>query len=274
MKMWVFFFLLGGSAVASEGTKDVYLWKGKHSLIGETLSIPHSLIVTSYTHSVSSDVFQKVNRVLVAPYLDGANCSLNKDQYFSRRVEGILPPKTPLEIIKEFHVLKDSGLLRSFVLKLIDFFGIPGKGGPSIYYLVKDLKNQQFIMNSLVYFVTYGSSRYKKATRIISDFTEAGKSIQNILLNFELSKEGDKKCGYGWPEGQEPKRMNPKEELKIIMEKALQRIKKYRPVYVFEDVRSRSNQIEVNVDDKALVFLILNSSPLRIKEISLVGDPL
>ena len=66
----------------------------------------------------------------------------------------------------------------------------------------------------------------KKAARIISDFTEAGKSIQNILLNFELSKEGDKKCGYGWPEGQEPKRMNPEEELKIIMEKALQRIKK------------------------------------------------
>lgn len=118
--------------------------------------------------------------MLVAPYLDGANCSLNKDQYFSRRVEGILPPKTPLEVIKVFHVLKDPGLLRTFVLKLIDFFGIPGKGGPSIYYLVRDLENQQFVMNSVVYFVTYGSPRYKKAARIIFDFTEAGKYIQRF----------------------------------------------------------------------------------------------
>ena len=273
MWIWVFFFLLGGAAVASEETKDIYLWKGEHSLIGETLSIPHPLIVTGYD-SVPSDVFQRVNRVLVAPYLDGANCSLNKDQYFSRKVEGILPLKTPLKVIKAFHVLKDPGLLRTFVLKLIDFFGVPGKGGPSIYYLVKDLKNQKFIMNSVVYFVTYGSTRYKKAVRIISDFIERGQTVQKVLLNFELSKESDEKCGYGWPKGKEPKRMKPAKEMKMIMEKALQVMEKYRSVYVFEHVRSHPNQIKVNVDDKALFFLILNSSPLRIKDISLVEGPL
>lgn len=47
MRIWFFFFLLGGSAFASEGVKDIYLWKGEHSLIGETLSIPHSLVVTN-----------------------------------------------------------------------------------------------------------------------------------------------------------------------------------------------------------------------------------
>ena len=274
MRIWFFSFLLGWPSFASEGTEDIYLWKGNHSLIGEIISIPHPLIVTSYTQPASSDVFQRVNRVLAAPYLDGALCSLNKDQYFSRKVEGILPPKTPLEIIKAFHVLKDPGLLRTFVLKLIDFFGVPGKGGPSIYYLVKGLKDQEFIIASSVYFYTYGSPRAKKAARIISDFTEVDQNIQRILLRFELSKEGDEKCGYGWPKGQEPKRMKPTEEMKIIMEKVLQMMEKYSSAYVFENISSHSNQTEVNVNDKALVFLILNSSPLRIKNISLVKDHL
>ena len=156
--------MFGLDSSASEGTKDVYLWKGKHSLIGKTISIPHPLIVTSYVQPVSSDIFQKVNRLLKVPYLDGGYCSVTKDQYFLRRVEGILPPKTPLIVIKAFHVLENPGLLRTLILKLIDFMEVPGKGGPAIYYLVRTSKNQEFIINSNAYFYTYGSQQAKKSS--------------------------------------------------------------------------------------------------------------
>ena len=270
MSIWVFFFLFGWFFSVSAGAEEVYLWKGEHSLIEKTISIPHPLIITSYTKPVSSDIFHKVNRILKAPYLDGGDCSLNKDQYFSRRVKGILSPKTPLIVIKAFHVLKNPGLLRKLILKLTDFMEIPGKGGPAIYYLVKGLNNQDFIVDSVIYFSTYGSSRAKKAVRIISNFTEANKKIQRVLLKFELSKEHDEKCGYGWPKGQEPKRMKPTTEIKILMERTLRIIEENRLIYTFKNVNSHSNQIEVDVDYKALTFLILNSSPLRIKSISLI----
>ena len=219
---------------------------------------------------MSSDLFQRVNRFLKVPYLDGGNCSVNKDQYFSRKVEGILVPNTPLTVIKAFHVLETPGLFRTLIVKLIDFMGIPGKGGPEIYYLVRDLNSQEFIIASSPYFYTYGSPRAKKAARIIFDFTGKDKGIQRVLLTFELSKEFDEKCGYGYPEGQEPKRINPKEEMKMLIEQALQFIETYKSSYAFQDIIRRSNQIEMDVGDKALGFLLLNSSPLRIKDIALV----
>ena len=272
MAIWVFFFLFGwlASASDSERAEDIYLWKGKHSLIDETISIPHPLIVTSYTQPIASDIFQRVNKILKAPYLDGGQCSLNKDPYFSRRVEGILPPKTPLAVIKAFYVLKKSGLFRKLILKLIDFMEIPGKGGPEIYYLVRTLKNQEFIIASSTYFYTYGSLQAKKAACIISDFTEGDEEIQRVLLRFELSKTHDEKCGYGWPKGQEPKRIKPTEETKILMKRTLRIIEENRSVYTFKKVNNHINQIEVDIDYKSLAFLILNSSPLRIKDISLI----
>ena len=269
MVIWILFFLLGWSSSASAEVEDVYLWK-RHSLIDKTISVPHPLIITSYTKPVSLDVFQRVNGFLRASYLDGGRCSINKGKYFSKKVKGIIAPNTPLTVIKVFHVLKNLGLFEKFIMKLIDFKGGPEKVGPELYYLVRDLNSHEFIVASGSCFYTYGSPGSKKAARIISDFTGKNKGIQRVLLTFELSKDFDEKCGYGYPKGQEPKRINPKEEMKMLIEQALQFIETYKSSYAFQDIIRRSNQIEMDVGDKALAFLLLNSSPLRIKDISLV----
>ena len=274
MSIWIFFFLFGWSSFALEEGEVVYLWKGKNSLIDQTVSIPQPLIIINYTQPEPSTPFQNINRFLKPPHLDGKVCAAIKDQLFSQKIEGILPPNTPLKITKAFTIINNPGFIRNLVVKLMDFNGIGVKGGPLTYYIAMDSENKEFIINEItasnINFYIYNWSPSKKAARIISDFTKRGEQTQRVSLTFELSKEHDEKCGYGWPKGQEPKRMKPEEEMQILIEKTLKTIEESSSLYVFKNINSNSNQIAVDVNDKSLAFLILNSSPLRIKNISLI----
>ena len=122
----------------------------------------------------------------------------------------------------------------------------------------------------MLIFIPTGLNKPKKAAHIIFDFTEADQEIQRVLLRFELSKERDEKCGYGWPKGQEPKRIEPSKEIKTLIERTLRIMEENKSAYTFKKVKSHVNQIKMDIDYKSLAFLILNSSPLRIKDISLV----
>lgn len=265
------FILLGWFSPVSAELEDVYLWKSKHSLKGQNISIPHYLIITNYTRA--SPLLRKVNRFLYPPYLEGRECSVNRDIYFSLKVQDVLPPNTPLDVIEVFYVRKDPGLMEKLMFKILDFKGIGIKGGPTTYCLARDSKNREFILREITAykpnFYLYKSLPAKKAANILSLWTNQDQQTKKVLLTFELTKEHNKKCGWGWPKGKEPKIMKPEEEIKILMEKAVQFMKKNGPLYTFEDIHIRSDQVEVALGEKALAFLILNSSPLRIKDISL-----
>ena len=274
MFTWLFFCLFSCFSATSAEFEDVYLWKGKYSLKDQSISIPQYLIITSY-HSPPSALFQKVNRFLVPPSLDGGECSANRDRYFSRKVKAILPPKTSLKVIEAFHILKDPGLIRKLVVKLLDFKGIGVKGGPATYYLVRDSQKKEFILNEIIAyepnFYFYDSLPAKRVANILSHFTKPNQEARKVLLSFELTEEHNEKCGWGWPKGQKPERMEPEKEIKVLMERSVQFMQKHSSLYTFEDIQSHSDQVEVRLDNKALAFLILNSSPLRIKDISLLN---
>ena len=97
-----------------------------------------------------------------------------------------------------------------------------------------------------------------------------GERRQRISLQFEDIREYDEKCGYyRFPE--EQIQINPTEEIKNSIEAAFKLVKTHSEDYNFENVKIRSNQIEMDVSYKGLAFLILNSSPLHIKNISIQG---
>lgn len=269
--VFFFFILFGRFPPVSAELEDVYLWKSKHSLKGQTISIPHYLIITNYTRA--SPLLRKVNRFLYPPYLEGGECSVNRDIYFSLKVKGVLPPNTALEVIEMFYVRKDPGLIEKLMFKILDFKGIGIKGGPAAYCLARDLENREFILREIIAykpnFYLYNSLPAKRAANILSHWTEQGQKTKKVLLTFELTKEHNEKCGWGWPKGKKPKIMKPEKEIKILMEKAVQFMKKNSSFYTFEDINIRSDQVEAALGEKALAFLILNSSPLRIKDISL-----
>ena len=276
--MFICFFLFGWPSFVLGELQDVYLWKNKHSLKGQKTSIPQYLIITSHIQPTSSPLFQEVNSFLIPPQLEGGNCSVNRDKYFSRKakVDGVLPPNTALEVIEVFYVLQDPGLIEKLILKILDFKGIGIKGGPTTYCLARDTENREFILRETITykpnFYLYNALPAKRAANIISHFTKGDQKTKKVLLTFELTKEHDEKCGWGWPEGQEPKRMEPEEEIRVLMEKVMQFMKKNSSLYTFEGIRSHFDQVEVSLSEKALAFLILNSSPLRIKEISLADE--
>ena len=274
MLIWFLFFLFGWSSFTS-GLEDVYLWKGKYSLKDQKISIPQYLIIRSYARSIPSPLFQKVDSFLIPPYLEGGECSVNRDIYSLQKIKGVLPPNTPFKAIRGFYVLQNPGLIKKLIHKVLDFRGVGIKGGPATYYLVRDSKNKEFILNETIAyepnFYRYKSLPAKRAANILSHLTEQNQETKKVLLTFELTKEHNEKCGWGWPKGKEPKRIKPKEEIKILKERILQFMQKNNSPYIFENIQSRFDQMELDLNRKALAFLILNSSPLRIKNISLVN---
>lgn len=271
-----FFFLFGWGAFASIELEDVYLWKSENSLEGQSISIPHYLIIASYPRSVPSTLFQEVDRFLIPPYLSGGQCSSNRDLYFMRKVKGVLPPNTHLEVTEAFYVLKNPVFMQKLTHKILHFIGIGFKGGPLTYYLARDSKNKQFILNEIITyepnFYNYDSLSAQRAANILSHFTEKNQETQQVSLTFELTDEHNKKCGWGWPKGEEPKKIKPKEEIKILMRKVVEFMQKHISFYVFENIQIHSDQLELTLNRNALAFLILNSSPLRIKNISLINE--
>ena len=265
------FSCLGGFFSVSAELEDVYLWKGKHSLKDQKISIPQYLIITGYARP--SPLFQKAEGFLIPPYLEGEECSVYSGIYFSKKVKGVFPPNTPLEVIEAFHVLKDPGLIEKLIIKILDFKGIGVKGGPVTYCLVRGPANREFILRETITyrpnFYRYNSPSAQRAANILSHFKGRDRKTKKVLLTFELTKEHNEKCGWGWPKGEEPKIPKPEEEIKVLMERAMQFMKTNSSLYTFENILSHSDQVEVDLGEKALAFLVLNSSPLRIKDISL-----
>ena len=280
-----FFSLFSYSPFASAEVRNIYLWD--NACVGDkkspTIFVPQYLVI-------------KGDKFLVAPVLDGGECSSAKNNYFSAKVDGILPPKTPLKRTKAFFRVEDKGWLAgwgyTWLLNFLSIIGpyIPlGRGGiaPTPYCIVEDPEKREFITDvftaSEVSFYKYGSQGEKKAKNILARFTESEKT-KKVLLSFELEKEHNEKCGYAtweymnelkkkypdkkadyWPKMKRP--VKPEKEIKILMERSLKFMEKHRHLYIFEDIQARSDKIEVRLDSKGLAFLILNSSPLRIKNI-------
>jgi len=266
-------FFFGWFSFASKGPVDVYLWKGENSLKGQIIVIPQYLIIASYARAIPSALFQKVDNFLIPPFLDGRECSANRDLYFSRKVKGVLPPSASLQTVEAFHVLRDPTFTQKLMYKLLNFKGIGIKGGPITYYLVTDSSNEKFILTETIAyepnFYRYNSEPAKRAAHILSRFTGRDQEIKRVLLTFELTEEHNEKCGWGWPKGKEPKKVKPEEEIKIVKKRTIKFLEKHNSLYTFENIQSQTNQIELGVNKKSLAFLILNSSPLRIKNISL-----
>lgn len=273
--MFVYFFLFffGWFSFGSEKFVDVYLWKSENSLKGQNITIPQYLIIASYARAIPSALFQKVDNFLIPPFLDGRECSVNSDLYFLRKVKGVLPPSTSLQAVEALHALRNPTFMQKLMYKFLHFKGIGIKGGPITYYLVTDSTNEEFILTETIAyepnFYRYNSQPARRAALILSHFTEKDQEIKRVLLTFELTEEHNEKCGWGWPKGKEPKKIKPEEEIKIVKERAIQFLEKHSSLYTFEHIQSQTNQIELGVNKKSLAFLILNSSPLRIKNISL-----
>ena len=269
LKIWILFLF---SIVPAYGAKDVDLWKD--SLLNKTVQVPHPLIVISdFQHT--SPIITKLNRLIMAPFLDGRRCGITNKAVFSDRIEKILPANTPLITTRVFKVVRNPGVIRNLVIKLMSLKELGVKGGPPTYYLVKYSDEEQSAVSVIrIYdglFYIYKGTGARKAAHVMAEFAEKGEGLKRVLLHFENIREYDKKCGYyRFPE--EQKKINPAKEMKESIEAALELIETHSQNYDFGNIEVRKGQIEMDVSYKGLVFLILNSSPLHIKDINLVTE--
>lgn len=260
--------------LAQGSLEEVYLWKGKNSSIGKTVQFPYPLIVTFYSTipKNSSPLEKEINRFLQNPYLEGKTCGSQRSIISPMHVEKILPSQTKLTILKAYYKVEKINFFRKLILKFTSFKDLIFKGGPLMYFLLSNSKGEKFISNRIVisgvlsYMYQDKKGKGGRAKHIIEKLKN---SNQRVIISFESSKEYNYKCGYKTPQG-EVVVMDPQKELPLFVEETYKLITKLSSSYKFEKIRKLKQTIEVDLDENALGLLIINSSSLRIKNITIL----
>ena len=250
----------------------------KHSYLNKTVKIPHPLVIISdFENIISSPAFKKINRLALAPFLDGREChSGEKHPYIqSFRVYRILPENTPFELIQAFMIDERFSLLEKFIFKTLSLFEMGVKGGPPLYFVAKDSTDEKFTINELrvinEMFYLYSpsgdsSSSAGKARAILKAFKTRESHLQTISLEIETYQEFfDEKCQfYQSPEDQKKNKQWPQ-----MAFQALSQFVSQQTSYTFKNMELNGKYIKLEVDEASLAFLLLNSSHLSIKNIVL-----
>ena len=181
LKIWILSLF---SIIPACGAEDVDLWKD--SLLNQTIQVPHPLIVISDFQHVSSPTIIRLNRLIVAPFLNGRKCGVTGKTIFSGQIEKILPKNTPLKTTRVFKVVKDPGFMRSLTIKLMSLKELEVKGGPPTYYLVKDSDEELSAVSDIrIYdglFYLYNGINAKKAAHVMAEFKKkGGEAAKNII---------------------------------------------------------------------------------------------
>ena len=249
----------------------------KNSYLNQTVQIPHPLIIVShFEKTIISPSFQKINRLAWAPFLDGRDCHAGEKppyvDFFI--VHRILPEQTPFQLTQAFMIDEKFSLLEKFIFKTLSLFEIGIKGGPPLYFVAKDSKNQKFIINELrvinemfyLYSPSNPLSSAGKARTILKAFQIQKRHLQTVLLEVETYQEFfDEKCQfYQSPEDKKKNRKWPQKAFK-----ALSQFSKQQKEYVFTNIELKGKYIQLKVNKKSLAFLLLNSASLSIKNITL-----
>ena len=250
----------------------------KHSYLNKTVTIPHPLIIISdFENIISSPAFKKINRLALAPFLDGRDCHSGERRPYinSYIIDRILPENTPFKLIQAFMIDEKFNLLEKFIFKTLSLFEIGVKGGPPLYFIARDSTDEKFIINELrvvnEMFYLYSpsgdsSSSARKARKILKAFKTQKSHFQTISLEIETYQEFfDEKCQfYQSPEDKKKIRRWPQTVFRVLSQFSRQ-----KTPYIFEDMELKGKYITLKVDEVSLAFLLLNSSHLSIKNISL-----
>ena len=250
--------------------EEIHPWR--HSYLNKTVTIPHPLIVISpFEKKTSSPSFNKIRHLALAPFLDGRNCNSEEDppsmDFF--RVHRILPENTPLQLIQAFMVGKKINFVEKFILKTLSLFEIGLKGGPTLYFIAKDSTNNKFIINELrvineMFYHYSPSLPAEKARTILKAFKNL--QLQTVLLEMETYHEFfNEKCRfYSSLEDQKKNEKWPQKAFEVLSQ-----FSKQQKQYVLKNIELKGKSIQLTVNKTSLAFLLLNSSSLSIKNISL-----
>lgn len=250
--------------------EEIQPWR--HSYLNKTVKIPHPLIVISlFEKKTSSPSFNKIRRLALAPFLDGRNCNSGEDPPFIDffRVHRILPENTPLQLIHAFMAGKKINFMEKFILKTLSLFEMGLKGGPSLYFIAKDSTNNKFIINELrvineMFYHYSPSPPAEKARTILKAFKNLQR--QTVFLEMEAYHEFfNEKCRFY--SSSEDQKKN-KKWLQTAF-KVLSQFSKQQKQYVLENIELKGKFIQLTVNKPSLALLLLNSSSLSIKNISL-----
>ena len=142
--------------------------------------MPHPLIIIShFEHKISSPSLKKINRLALAPFLDGRDCHAETQNPYIDFfiVHRILPENTPLKLIYAFMIDEKFSLLEKFIFKTLSLFELGMKGGPPLYFIAKDSKNKKFVIHErrVITKMFYLYYNYKKSP----PFSSGKKSSNN-----------------------------------------------------------------------------------------------
>ena len=144
------------------------------------------------------------------------------------------------------------------------------RGGAGFYYLVEDKEGETYIINDIdiapALFYRYSSRPAYKARDIWTEFQQ--KSEATLKITLEGHEAYIEKCQYY----QSPEELAQKQETEIQeQQKSYDRIaeldQKSPSDHLLKKREQNGNTVEMQVNDKGLALLLLNSSFLRIKDI-------
>ena len=273
---FVYFFGLLPSSLAIEGAEEdkleaVYLWRD--SLIGQTIKAPLSFIAIHHTVSASVPEYY-----LKTPFLSGQKCSHTADQKFFGRVAKILAPNTSWTIKKIFFTMSKKNfrayLSMKWLLRLLSLMEWHKfRGGANFYYLIQDNQGESYIIDSkditTLLLEPYLSQPIQKAQVALTEFQQIKEpTVKSISITWEGHAEYIDKCQYY----QSPEELTKagKTEIKEQQKSSkriLELIQKAPPDHLFKNQLEKGDTLELQVNEKALALLLLNSSFLRIKDI-------
>ena len=303
----LFVYFLLPSSLATEGAKEdkqevVYLWRD--SLIGQTVKAPHSFIATHGPLSADLPEYylkppflngQKCSHTADQKFFGQVINILPPNTPFTiKRIFFTMSKKN----LRAYLIIK-------WLLRLLSFMEWHKfRGGIGFYYLIEDQLGKSYIIDdkdlTAPLLDSHLSQPAKKAQAVLTEFQQIrGPALKHISITWEGHAEYIDKCQYY----QSPEDLAKVEETEIkeqqkSFSRILELIQKAPPSHLFKNklnpkgfekgatfevspsykvhknrknlskpTYGKGNTLELQVNEKALALLLLNSSFLRIKDI-------
>ena len=249
-----------------QGKTVVDMWNDDR--LNKTVRLPHPLVVLRKVPPLL-----KERELRAPPSLQGRGCGGRDKVNFSLKVEKILPAKEPLKVMKVFVVLNNPGVIKKFFYKVLSLKNWHTfRGGPLIYYQVQDSKKQEYVMSELHLYKDFYITDFPHAVKpsvVLSRFkTSLVNKTRIVKLELESVEEHIEKCNYY--ESVEDKKSRIQKQKQATQKMINSLLKAERSLgqgIVLQNFQQSTRQVEVNI--KGLIWLMFNSSALRIKNIKI-----
>ena len=262
----------------------VYLTRSdSKSLVDKVTAAAVPLIAVSSSIPADKGSNHRPLKLIYSPQLEGQDCGGGAP--FHGEVQGVLPANTSLRAMKAFKVMSNPGWFKKLLMKVIS--KIPGlylgRGYPQTHLLVETPDKKLFVMSELLFYhLTMGykqnlylspkGNKDRTGSKVMSHFQAMSRlkkrKVQRVRLEIELSEEYFEKCGYAQVSGKKSQVLKSEDEGPRVLERIEKLIKKHDSLYTLQNMKPVSHhQVEIDVDYKGLIFLMLNSYFLQIKEV-------